>query len=60
MAINIVYHKTRKDGVVLMKTYSDENRYVVNEEGMSFISAIEPITHLNTYTEGDQIPDETE
>lgn len=53
MAINVVYHKTRKDGVVLMKTYSDENRYVVNEEGMSFISAIEPVTHLNTYIEGD-------
>lgn len=31
MSVMTVYYRTREDGVVLMKTYSSEGRYLVND-----------------------------
>lgn len=47
-----------KDGIQLLKTYSDSNRYVVNTDGISYSEAIDPIDSGRTYTEGEEMPDE--
>lgn len=57
MAIKTEYYMTRKDGVVLNKTYSDEGRYVVRD-GVSYDTAIDPAELNRQYTEGDIIPTE--
>lgn len=46
-----------KDGIQLLKTFSDSNRYVVRD-GISYSEAIDPIDSGRTYTEGDEMPDE--
>ena len=57
MAVKVEYYGTRKDGVVLNKTYSDEGKYVVRD-GVPYDAAIDP-AHLNRqYTEGDLITSE--
>ena len=55
MAIITKYYKTRKDGVVLNQTYSDEGRYVVRD-GISYDVAIDPADLNRKYTEGELIP----
>lgn len=55
MAVKTEYYMTRKDGVVLNKTYSDEGRYVVRD-GVSYDAAIDPAELNRQYTEGDIIP----
>lgn len=57
MAIKTEYYMTRKDGVVLNKTYSDEGRYVVRD-GTAYDVAIDPAELNRQYTEGDYIPTE--
>lgn len=59
MAVKVEYYGTRKDGVALNKTYSDEGRYVVRD-GIPYDAAIDP-AHLNRkYIEGGFIIDESE
>ena len=57
MAVKTEYYMTRKDGVVLNKSYSDEGRYVVRD-GVAYDMAIDPAELNRQYTEGDIIPPE--
>ena len=41
-----------------IRTYSDENRYVVRD-GVSYSEAIDPIGTNRVYTEGEIMPEET-
>lgn len=45
------------DGQDFVRTYSDDNRYVVRD-GISYSEAIDPAYLNRTYTEGDIMPDE--
>jgi hypothetical protein len=48
------------DGRQFIRTYSDENRYVVRD-GVEYSEACDPAEFGRTYTEGDVMPeDETE
>lgn len=58
MAIITNYYRTRKDGVKLFRTYSDDGRYVVREDGTVYTEAIDVENSGHTYTEGDLLPDE--
>lgn len=58
MAVKTEYYMTRKDGVILNKTYSDEGRYVVRD-GIAYDTAIDPAELNRQYTEGDIIPTDT-
>jgi len=50
------FYKTRNDGVNLYRTYSDDNRYVIqNETGISYVEAIDVEDAPYTYTEGELI-----
>lgn len=49
------YYKTRPDGVVLVRTYSDENRFVVRNN-IAYAEAIDPEDENREYLEGDIIP----
>ena len=55
MAIKTEYYMTRKDGVVLNRTYSDAGRYIVRD-GIPYDMAIDPAELNRQYTEGDLIP----
>lgn len=57
MAVKTEYYMTRKDGVVINQTYSDEGRYVVRD-GVSYTEAIDPAELNRQYAEGDIIPTE--
>ena len=59
MAVKTEYFMTRKDGVILNKTYSDAGRYVVRD-GAVYDVAIDPADLNRQYTEGDIIPEETD
>ena len=43
------------DGNEFLYTYSDDDRYVVNGDGVAYESAIDPLDSGRTYTEGDKI-----
>lgn len=45
------------DGQDFVRTYSDDNRYVVRD-GVSYSEAIDPAYLGRTYTEGEEMPDE--
>lgn len=45
------------DGQDFVRTYSDDNRYVVRD-GISYSEAVDPAYLGRTYTEGDIMPDE--
>lgn len=45
------------NGVAFVRTYSDENRYVVRD-GISYDEACDPAEFERVYTEGDIIPQE--
>lgn len=60
MAVKREYYGTRKDGVNLYKSYSDQNFYILqNETGVEYSEAIDVETAPYTYTETDK-PIETE
>ena len=46
------------DGNEFMYTYSDDDRYVVNKDGVAYESAIDPLDSGRTYTEGEKIESE--
>lgn len=47
------YYKTRADGVVLNRTYSDSG-YMVERDGIRYSEAIDPADLNRTYTETDE------
>lgn len=47
------YYKTREDGVVLNRTYSDAG-YMIERDGVLYSEAIDPAELERTYTETDQ------
>ena len=48
------YYATRKDGVVLNRTYSDEGFYI-EREGIRYAEAVDPAELGRTYTETDEL-----
>ena len=53
MAIITEYYRTREDGVVLNRTYSDEG-YMVERDGVRYFEAIDPAEFGRQYTETDE------
>lgn len=52
-------YMTRSDGVKLFRTYSDEGKYVIqNETGVEYAEAVDVENAPYTYSEGDLIPTE--
>ena len=45
------------NGQEFIRTYSDDNRYVVRD-GVSYSEAVDPAEFGRVYTEGDVMPDE--
>ena len=58
MAIVTEYFKTRKDGVVLNRTYSDIGM-MIERDGVQYSEAVDPADLERTYTDTD-IPIEDE
>lgn len=58
MAIITKYYKTRTDGVKLYRTYSDDGKYIIREDGTIYEEAIDVENSGHTYTEGDLLPDD--
>lgn len=49
------YYMTRKDGVILDRTYSDEGYYIISDEtGVKYDEAVDPRELHRTYTESDE------
>lgn len=56
MAIVTEYFMTRKDGVVLNRTYSDGGFYILqNETGVKYSEAVDVEGAPYTYTETDEL-----
>lgn len=54
--IKTEYYTTRKDGVVLNRTYSDEGLYIVqNETGIKYSEAVDVEGASYTYIETDEL-----
>lgn len=53
MAIVTEYYRTREDGVVLNRTYSDEG-YMIERDGVRYSEAIDPAELNRQYTETDE------
>lgn len=52
------FYLTREDGVRLMRSYSDANMMIQNQDGVRYSEAIDPETVGRTYTEtAELIPD---
>lgn len=52
-------YKTRSDGVKLYRSYSDENRYIIqNETGILYGEAIDVESATYTYSESDEFIEE--
>lgn len=50
------FHRTRKDGVNLYRTYSDADHYIVqNETGIEYAAAIDVEGAPYTYTESEKV-----
>lgn len=47
------YFKTRKDGVALNRTYSDEG-YMIERDGVRYSEAIDPADMNRAYVETDE------
>lgn len=45
------YYKTREDGVVLNRTYSDSNKLLIRNDGVEFSEAVDVEGTEYTYTE---------
>lgn len=56
------FYRTREDGVVLTRTYSNKNKYIIqNGTGIKYAEAIDPQNMYRTYTEStEDIPAEEE
>ena len=57
------YYRTRSDGVVLNRTYSDENRMLIRNDGVMYSEAIDVEGAPYTYTESEEfieLPDQGE
>lgn len=54
------FYRTREDGVVLNRTYSDIRHYIISDEtGVKYDEAIDPADLHRTYTESsEEIPEE--
>lgn len=48
------YYRTRSDGVVLNRTYSDENKMLIRNDGVMYSEAIDIEDAPYTYTESDE------
>ena len=48
------YYKTRTDGVVLNRTYSDAG-YYIERENILYVEAIDPVNSGRIYTETNEI-----
>ena len=53
------YYKTREDGTILNRTYSD-NGVMVERDGVSYSEAIDPAEFNRKYTETDVLIDNDE
>lgn len=53
MAIITEYYKTREDGVVLNRTYSDQNM-MIERDGIRYSEAIDPAELNRQYIETDE------
>lgn len=53
------YFKTRADGVVLNRTYSDSG-YMIERDGVRYSEAIDPAELGRTYTETDELIEKEE
>lgn len=53
MAIITEYFRTREDGVVLNRTYSDQNM-MIERDGVRYSEAIDPAELNRQYTETDE------
>ena len=51
--IIVEYYKTRKDGVVLNRTYSDAG-YMIEQDGVRYSEAVDPLDSGRLYTETDE------
>lgn len=59
--IHTEFYRTREDGVNLYRTYSDDNRYIIQEQtGVEYVDAIDVEGKGYTYIEGNVIEKETE
>lgn len=58
MAIITEYYKTREDGVILNRTYSDKDM-MIERDGVRYSEAIDPAELNRQYTETDE-PSEDE
>lgn len=53
------FYRQREDGVRLYRTYSDNNRYLIQQDtGDIYEEAIDVEDTTHTYIEGDEIPSE--
>ena len=52
--IKVEYYATRKDGVVLNRTYSDAGFYI-ERDGIRYAEAVDPAELNRTYTETDEL-----
>lgn len=60
MAIVTEYYKTRADGTVLNRTYSDAG-YMIERDGVRYSEAIDPAALNRKYTETNEpVEDDTE
>ena len=54
MAIVTEYYKTRKDGVILNRTYSDKGM-MIEREGVRYTEAVDPAEFGREYAETDGV-----
>lgn len=56
------FYREREDGVILNRTYSDIQHYIISDEtGVKYNEAIDPENLHRTYTESDElIPEEND
>lgn len=52
--IQVEYFMTRKDGVVLNRTYSDAG-FFIERDGIRYAEAVDPAELGRTYTETDEL-----
>ena len=48
------FYRTREDGVVLVRSYSDAGKMIQNADGVMYSEAIDPEEMGRTYTETDE------
>lgn len=54
MGIVTEYYRTRKDGVVLVRTYSDAGK-LLERDGVLYQEAIDPESSGRVYSESDEV-----